>query len=335
MSNKLAVALVDAMKVDKYKEALEQIVKFEKKHKKEFQKEFGQMFWDYTVVGVDSQILYQLWKNKILIFPLGGGGKRKAYALTDMTKTDKALRYKPPAQKEKPKTSKPAKHKYSKKVFDTIVGADDIKEVILLSLDSLFENNKQMHVLLVGPPASAKTLFLLCLEKLEHSDFVIGGSASRAGITQQLFNKKPKLILIDEIEKMPKEEMSVFLSLMDGGRVSERKFNRQQDMVLMSNVYASCNSIDGIPKELLSRFGAFIFKFKKYTKMEFIKVCIKVLTKLEGVNKDLAAYIAGKMVNISRDVRESIGIGRAALVSNTPMETVDFLIKTKQKYSKE
>jgi hypothetical protein len=325
-----------------YLDTITNIVKFEQDNWDEYHKELDGMFWDYADVGANPQILHQLFLKGILTMPLGAGGKRKNYCLKDLKQTKIFLKELPKKKKEKEKSEKLAPNsldikkeyeKFDTSIFNTIVGFNDIKKVFLLSFDSLMKNDKQMHILLVGPPASAKTLFLLCLERLALSDFIIGGSSSKAGITQQLINKRPKLIMIDELEKMPKEELSVFLSLMEGGRVVERKYNRHTDMTLLANVYGSCNSIVNMPKELISRFGAFIFHFKKYTKIEFVKVCIRVLTELEEIDTDLAVYIAGKMVGITRDVRESIGVARAARVSDTPKDTVDFLVKTKQKYS--
>lgn len=48
-------------------------------------------------------------------------------------------------------------------LFDSIVGYDDVKRLFSLSLSS----DKPVHILLVGPPASAKTLFMLECIKLE------------------------------------------------------------------------------------------------------------------------------------------------------------------------
>ena len=41
--------------------------------------------------------------------------------------------------------------------FQNIIGYDDIKKIFKMSLNS----DKPVHILLVGPPASAKTLFML------------------------------------------------------------------------------------------------------------------------------------------------------------------------------
>ena len=50
-------------------------------------------------------------------------------------------------------------------LFESIIGYDDIKKIFKMSLVS----DKPVHILLVGPPASAKTLFMLEFLKLERS----------------------------------------------------------------------------------------------------------------------------------------------------------------------
>jgi hypothetical protein len=47
------------------------------------------------------------------------------------------------------------------KVFSRIEGFDDIKEMMLRALES----HERAHTLLIGPPASAKSLFMLEIEK--------------------------------------------------------------------------------------------------------------------------------------------------------------------------
>jgi MoxR-like ATPase len=47
------------------------------------------------------------------------------------------------------------------KVFSKIEGMDDVKEMMLRTLES----HERAHTLLVGPPACAKSLFMLEIEK--------------------------------------------------------------------------------------------------------------------------------------------------------------------------
>ena len=47
------------------------------------------------------------------------------------------------------------------RVFSRIEGLDDVKEMVLRALES----HERAHTLLVGPPATSKSLFMLDIEK--------------------------------------------------------------------------------------------------------------------------------------------------------------------------
>jgi MoxR-like ATPase len=55
------------------------------------------------------------------------------------------------------------------KIFSGIEGLDDIKEMLLRAL----ELPERAHTLLIGPPACAKSLFMLEMEKLMRSKLYI------------------------------------------------------------------------------------------------------------------------------------------------------------------
>src|SRR5919197_159148 len=88
--------------------------------------------------------------------------------------------------------------KKSDKFFQGIVGYDNIKRLFVMALDAA----EPVHILLSGPPACAKTMFLQSLLKLQNSYFVDGGNASKARLTDCIFFNKPRYLLIDEIDKM-------------------------------------------------------------------------------------------------------------------------------------
>ncbi len=68
--------------------------------------------------------------------------------------------------------------------FHGIIGHADIKRLFCLALRS----EEPTHILLTGPPASAKTMFLLSLRQhLNNSCFIDGGSTTKAGIIDYLF----------------------------------------------------------------------------------------------------------------------------------------------------
>src|SRR5690349_20004375 len=80
------------------------------------------------------------------------------------------------------------------KVFSKIEGLDDIKEMLLRALES----HERAHTLLVGPPASAKSLFMLQLEKFLGSKvyFAEGASTTKAGLQKFVAENQDKDIII-------------------------------------------------------------------------------------------------------------------------------------------
>ena len=88
--------------------------------------------------------------------------------------------------------------------------------------------DKPVHILLVGPPASAKSLFMSCLTKLERSYYAVGSSSTKSGIFDYLFEHRPRYFIIDEIEKMSKRDQTGLLTLMESGILSELKHIQQR-----------------------------------------------------------------------------------------------------------
>ena len=88
------------------------------------------------------------------------------------------------------------------RVFSSIEGLDDIKEMMLRALES----PERAHTLLTGPPASAKSLFMLQIEKFMLSKvyFAEGAFTTKAGLQKFIMeNPHKEIIVIDEIDKMP------------------------------------------------------------------------------------------------------------------------------------
>ena len=88
------------------------------------------------------------------------------------------------------------------KDFSRIEALDDIKEMMLRALES----PERAHTLLIGPPACAKSLFMLQIEKYMSSKvyFAEGVGTSKAGLQKFVSeNQHKEIIIIDEIDKMP------------------------------------------------------------------------------------------------------------------------------------
>ena len=92
-----------------------------------------------------------------------------------------------------------------------------------------FDSDKPVHILLVGPPASAKTLFMLECIKLERSFFTLGSHSTKTGMIDYLFEKRPRFLIVDEIEHMPMKDQTALLSLMESGIIAETKHRKTRN----------------------------------------------------------------------------------------------------------
>ena len=63
------------------------------------------------------------------------------------------------------------------KLFEDIIGYDDIKTLFRMAINA----NDPVHILLIGPPALAKTLFMRTLTQLQNSYLIDGGNSTKAG----------------------------------------------------------------------------------------------------------------------------------------------------------
>ena len=123
-------------------------------------------------------------------------------------------------------------------LFDEIIGYEDVKDVF----ERAIKAERPVHLLLCGPPASAKSLFMRSLTKLERSYYAVGSSSTKSGIIDYLFAYRPRYFIIDELEKMNKKDQTSLLNLMESGILSELKHNQQRTTQLKTWVFASCNS---------------------------------------------------------------------------------------------
>ena len=95
--------------------------------------------------------------------------------------------------------------------FDYIIGYNDVKKFLRMSINT----EEPVHILLIGPPASAKTMFIKSMMKLNSSYFTDGGNSTKAGMLEYIFDNKPKYLLIDEIDKMSTKDQTFLLNLME------------------------------------------------------------------------------------------------------------------------
>jgi len=287
---------------EKDMDALERVVQYERTTPKE---EFQELGWSWQGPGVMPASI-----NKLIVRQFVRVSYQSVrytnYRVTDMgfTTYDELQKGKiveqNSAQEIKPELPLP------EELFADIVGYDDIKELLreVVLLD------EQLHVLLVGPPAIAKTMFLNDIELAldVQAMWIIGSAASKAGVWDQVAERKPRVLLITELEKMAITDTAGLLSLMEGGRLARMKVHREMDVVVKAKVIADANRTTYLSPELLSRFA--IKKLEPYGPEDFIKVVTHVLIRREKLDGESAVRIATQLLGKTQDVRHAVRVGR-------------------------
>src|SRR5918997_48610 len=204
----------------------------------------------------------------------------------------------------------------SEPLFDSIVGYGDVKRLFQLSLSS----EMPVHLLLVGPPASAKTLFMLECMKLERSYFTLGSHSTKSGMMDYLFDKRPRYLIVDEIEHMPMKDQTALLSLMETGIIAETKYQKTRNTQMKTWVFATSNGTERMLTPLLSRF--IVLHFKQYKYENFREIAVHLLAP-EGISSEIATASADAvwLKMKSKDIRDCIKIGRLAKMK----EDVDWI----------
>jgi MoxR-like ATPase len=189
--------------------------------------------------------------------------------------------------------------KYEGANFKMVEGMDDVKYVLEQSIRRQHDtkvtgHDRRIHVLLIGPPGVSKSLLLLEAEKEIPEDrrvFVLGSQVSKAGLRDRLLsNPNVDFVLIDELDKMGKEDYDVLLSLMEAGRIAVLKHRMQRDEKVMATVIATANYLEKIPVELLDRF--WLLYVESYDSQDFVKVATRILMERGQLEREQAEEIA-------------------------------------------
>jgi MoxR-like ATPase len=182
-------------------------------------------------------------------------------------------------------------------------------------------------LLFIGPPASAKTLFLLGILDIRKNGVYFDGSNTTNRILDVLEEERPKIICIDELDKMPRTFQNQLLNFMESGRVKVDQQRKQYNFEIEgAKVFATCNEINRLTKPLQSRFRKLFLP--RYTEQQFIDVSIKVLPK---VGETMARYVGFTVFKNGGDIRDVMSVGKLIRKRDGPQE-VEQMINTMIKY---
>jgi len=193
-------------------------------------------------------------------------------------------------------------------LFSQVVGPyDNVKWLLKRGLTT----NKITNFLLIGPPGSAKTVFLLALNNyFSEAEYIVSSEATSAGVMEIMFNEMPKIMLVDEFDDMDNDDQSAFASYTETGIIRETKSGKQRKMKINTKTFGAGNDKSKFKDNILDRFT--VIEFDAYTRAQFINVCKQVLPDEENVTKTEAVDI-GKAVwsyRDSGDVRQAIQVAR-------------------------
>ena len=189
-------------------------------------------------------------------------------------------------------------------LFDDIVLQDDLKMILRRSIHS----KRPVHVLMIGKPATSKTMFLSNLSKLPSSKYILGSTMSRAGLVDYLIESHPRYLVIDELDKMLGKDYATLLSLMETGIVTRLKHGMREQTKMTTWVFAGVNSTNRIPQEILSRF--FQCNVSEYTKEDFYTIAGNLLDREETFDIELRQKITEYTYSTTKDVRDIIKYAR-------------------------
>jgi DNA polymerase III delta prime subunit len=211
----------------------------------------------------------------------------------------------------------------TRSAFDKIQGYDDLKQIVSRALNA--EDN--YNLLFIGPPASSKTLFLQGILEIRKDAVYFDGSNTTNRILDVLEEERPKIILLDELDKMGKSWQNQLLNFMESGRVDVEQQRKQYHFEIKgAKIFATCNEINRLSKPLQSRFRKLFLP--RYTEEQFLDVSEKVLPK---TSPSIARYIGASVWRNEGDIRDCISIGKL-LRKNDGSEEIAEIISTITKY---
>ncbi|MGB6591275.1 MAG: AAA family ATPase [Candidatus Nitrosopolaris sp.] len=101
------------------------------------------------------------------------------------------------------------------------------------------------------------------------------GSNTTNRILDVLEEERPRIICIDELDKMPRTFQNQLLNFMESGRVKVDQQRKQYDFEIKgAKVFATCNEINRLSKPLQSRFRKLFLP--RYTE-EQKNICVECM----------------------------------------------------------
>jgi len=279
-------------------ELLVEIARFEDSHDMEKEYKIG---WSWRHMRIWPATLSRLFKDGHLenVFR---SNSYTGYRLSELGRAVVSSNQ----QEDAAEPDAPQQMDIAENIFGDIIGHDDVKELLRACLLA----EKPVHVLLAGPPALAKSLFLWDIERIagERAIWLVGSATSKAGLWDIVADRQPQILLIDELDKMNAADTAALLSMMEGGRLVRAKRGRELNLYNQLTVVAASNRLRLLSPELKSRFA--IRTLSAYSREDFLMVVRGVLASRENLSPEVAEEIARQLDGRTQDVRDAIRVAR-------------------------
>src|SRR5919198_1057394 len=137
--------------------------------------------------------------------------------------------------------------------------------------------------------------------------FAEGASTTKVGLQKYIAeNQHKEIIIIDEIDKMPKQHQEGLLTMMERGEFTNTKVRNTQTVKANVVIFATSNSTERLSKPLLSRFT--VFEIPEYTYEEFETISVRIIKKL---NQNAVIQIASSVWKTGgKDIRDVLKIAK-------------------------
>lgn len=192
--------------------------------------------------------------------------------------------------------------------FKDVLGNDDIKENIYRLL---LKNDRRINALLHGPASTSKTMICNIIEKQTYDTIYYDATSSTgAGLIESLYNNRSvKILIIDEISEMRKNDIEMLRGLLNSNRITKTLKTTRYDFTLPHlKIIATTNNISKLSIPIRSRFQEYLLT--PYNDEQF-KSILSFCLKRDNIITDpeLADSIGSVMIHYNiRVIRKALSI---------------------------